>query len=109
MERPKEIQLNISFIKNLDKSGYYVTLWEDEAGFEIRNEDSPEEKTHTFGHESVHFLLEYFLPDLPSKRRKLCLTEKDEHILCKKAGIFFELLLKPYLKKYYRDYGKAKK
>lgn len=93
-------------IKGLDRSGYYVQLCgDDEAGFEIRNEDSPEEKTHTIGHETTHLLLEYFLPNLPSKKRKLCLTDEEEHLLCRKAGKFFELLLKPYLKKYYRNFN----
>ena len=105
--RVKEIYLTISFIRGLNNSGYYIELsGMDEAGFEIRDEDSAEEKVNTMGHEMVHLILEYFLPNLPSKRRRLCLTEKEEDSLCRKAGEFFELLLKPYLKGYFRDYGK---
>lgn len=103
MKKPKEVHLTISFIRGLDNPGYYIELsGTDEAGFEIRDEDSIEEKVNTIGHEVVHFIADYFLPNLPLKNKKLYLTEKEEDSLCKKAGEFLELLLKPYFKKYYR-------
>ena len=90
----------------MDEPGCYIQLCgTDEAGIEIRSGDSTEEKVNTIAHEMIHFILEYFLPNLPSKRRKLCLTEEEENLLCEKAGEFLELLLKPYLQKHYRDYG----